>query len=410
MVLSHLCWSGGLNIGIAHCNFALRGAESDADEIFVKHWAQERQIPFFSIRFNTKEHAAERGISTQMAARDLRYAWFEEIRHTYNYTAIAAAHHADDNAETLLLNLARGTGLKGLCGMQPVNGYIVRPLLFATRKEIITYATEQAIAYREDSTNATTEYARNRIRHNIIPELQKINPAVVDSMQQTASHLSQAYSVIETAHEKLEKELCTRVGNEWHISIEKLKQTAHSEFWLFEFLQPYNFTGTIIKNISLALDEQAGSRFYSNTHEIIKDRASLIVVPLAATTNTAPLLIDSDCKKITEPLSLQFESCRNDEHFELQKNTNSASIDFDKLTFPLTLRLWKEGDTFTPLGMKGAKKLSDFLIDEKVPLHKKSQQYVLLSANDIVWVVGRRINEHYKVGNTTKKILVITQP
>jgi tRNA(Ile)-lysidine synthase len=408
MTLAHLCYHSGWETGIAHCNFSLRGCDSDGDEQFVKQWAQQHAIPFFSIRFDTKHYAAAHGISTQMAARTLRYEWFEKIRATQHFSGIVTAHHADDNAETILLNLTRGTGLKGLCGMQPVSGYIVRPLLFATRRDIAAYAAANGITYREDASNATTGYARNRIRHNVLPELQKINPSLTESLQQTACHLSQACRVIEGEREKVIEKCCSFAGNEMRISIAALKATPQGDFWLFEILQQYHFPGTVAQEVAKALDAQAGKRFYSPTHVLVKDRESLIIALLPEAKRYDEFFITADCKAFSAPIAMRFERRRNDTGFVPSRERNVANLAAEKLKFPLTLRLWRDGDTFRPFGMKGMKKVSDFLIDEKVPLHEKAQQYVLLSGADIVWVAGRRIDERYKVTDGTKEILIIT--
>ena len=409
MVLAHLCLSSKFNFAIAHCNFGLRGNESNGDEDFVKTWAQNHNIPFFVNRFDTKNYATEQGISTQMAARDLRYAWFKELCETKNYSQLAVAHHADDNAETLLINLSRGTGLKGLCGMQAISGQIVRPLLFATRQEIVEYANENNIAYREDSTNATTDYARNRIRHEVIPSLQKINSSVTDSILQTACHITQAYRMIADERERIAEKVYTTIGNETHISITALKEIPHYDFWLYELLQAFNFSGAIVGDILKALEGQAGKCFRSDTHELTKDRTTLIIVPYLLSKNIEKIVIEKNCETISTPIKLQFSYLKNDNNFVLQKSKNIACLDCEKLQFPLVVRLWKNGDSFIPLGMKGVKKVSDFLIDEKIPLHKKSRQYVLVSEENIVWVVGQRIDERYKITEKTTEILIINE-
>jgi tRNA(Ile)-lysidine synthase len=408
MTLAHLCYHSGWKIGIAHCNFSLRGNDSDGDEQFVKQWAQERAIPFFSIRFDTKHYAAAHGVSTQMAARTLRYEWFEEVRAAQHFSGIVTAHHADDNAETVLLNLTRSTGLKGLCGMQPVSGYIARPLLFATRKEIAAYAAANHITYREDASNAATGYARNRIRHNVLPELQKINPSLTESLQQTASHLSIACRVIEGERAKVIEKCCLFSNDEMRISIAALKAVPQGGFWLFEILQQYHFSGTVAQEVANALDAQTGKRFYSPTHVLIKDRDALIVTLLPEAKQREEFFITKDCKAFSAPVAMRFEWRQNDTNFVPSREKHVANLAAGKLKFPLTLRLWRDGDTFRPFGMKGMKKVSDFLIDEKTPLHEKARQYVLLSGNDIAWVVGRRIDERYKITNDTKEILIIT--
>jgi tRNA(Ile)-lysidine synthase len=407
MTLAHLCYHSGWETGIAHCNFSLRGNDSDDDERFVGQWAQEHKIPFFSTRFDTKNYAAAHGVSTQMAARTLRYNRFEEIRAAQNYTGIVTAHHAGDNAETILLNLTRGTGLKGLCGMQPASGYIIRPLLFATRRDIEACAAANHIVYREDASNAAIDYARNRIRHKVLPELQKINPSLTESLQQTIGRLSRTYRIIEEERKKIIARCCSFVNGETRISIPALKATPQYDFWLFEILQSFHFSGTVAEEVASALDAQSGKRFYSPAHILVKDRDTLIITLRPDTEKHGEFFITENCKALSAPLPMRFERRRNDKNYIPSREKNVATLAADKLKFPLTLRLWRNGDAFIPFGMKGMKKMSDFLIDEKVPLHEKNQQYVLLSGNDIIWAVGRRIDERYKITNETGEILII---
>ncbi|MDR1406268.1 MAG: tRNA lysidine(34) synthetase TilS [Prevotellaceae bacterium] len=409
MTLAHLCHSSGWKTGIAHCNFSLRGSDSDGDEQFVQQWARQHAIPFFSIRFDTRRHAETNGISIQMAARTLRYEWFEELCAAHDFAGTVTAHHADDNAETLLLHLTRGTGLRGLCGMQPVGERIVRPLLFAARKEIAAYAAGNNIAWREDASNATTAYARNRIRHNVFPELQKINPSLTESLRQTACHLAQACRVIDGEREKIMEKCCSFSDNEMHISIAALRSVPQYDFWLFEILQPCHFSGTVAKEIAGALDAQAGRRFYSPTHALIKDRDTLIVTLLPDAERREAIVITENCRTLSTPVALHFERRQHGKDFTPSGEKQVAHLAAEKLKFPLTLRLWRDGDAFKPFGMTGMKKVSDFLIDEKVPLHEKARQYVLVSDGDIVWVVGRRMDERYKITDSTKEILTVVR-
>jgi tRNA(Ile)-lysidine synthase len=411
MTLAHLCYTNGIAMGVAHCNFGLRGDASDGDERFVAQWAQTRSIPFYSTRFDTKKYASANGISTQLAARDLRYAWFEQIRTLHSFTAIAVAHHADDNAETLLLNLTRGTGIKGLCGMSPVNGHIVRPLLFATRGDIAEYAAAHSIAFREDASNATTDYARNRIRKNVIPELEKTNPAAAANIVTTAGNLARAHRAMEAEKQKLEAAICTRTADETRIAIAGLKAAPCYDFWLFELLQPFHFSGTVADEIAQALDGQPGKRFFSASHELLKDRSHLIITPLTAASNgdkdDEDVWIPEHCEAIAHPLPLRFSRRQRDACFAIPRDKNTACLAMEKLQFPLQLRLWRSGDAFVPLGMQGVKKVSDFLIDEKASLREKAKQYVLLSGDNIAWLVGRRIDDRYKVTEQTRETLII---
>jgi tRNA(Ile)-lysidine synthase len=408
MSLAHLCYESGWACGVAHCHFGLRAADADADEAFVGQWAHEHGMPFFSIRFDTRKYAAAKHLSVQMAARELRYAWFEELRASQHYTAIAVAHHADDSAETVLLNLARGTGVKGLCGMAPKNGAVVRPLLFATRREVAAYAAARVLPYREDASNAKTDYARNRIRHNVVPELQKINPSATESILQTARHLRQSYAVIEAEREKIVGRCVTCRNGDVHITIAALKETPCVEFWLFEILQPFHFSGAVVHELAGALDGQPGKRFYSPTHEAIKDRATIIVAPIAENRNDNDVTqIDRGCRATTSPIALRLDYRLNTPLFVPSRERTTATLAADRLQFPLTLRRRRDGDVFQPFGMNGFKKVSDFLIDEKTPRHEKDRQYVLLSGDDIVWLIGRRIDERYRVTDDTKEILIV---
>ncbi|MDR0729326.1 MAG: tRNA lysidine(34) synthetase TilS [Prevotellaceae bacterium] len=413
MTLAHLSHAAGLTMGVAHCNFGLREEESDGDALFVEQWANARGIPFFSIHFDTKQYAATHGLSTQMAARKLRYEWFEEIRRSHGFTDVAVAHHSDDNAETVLINLLRSTGIKGLCGMQPANGRIIRPLLFATRREIMEYALQNHIAYREDRTNADDDYIRNRIRHLIMPELQKINPAATANILATAGNLLQACHVLTTEKERIAATCCSRTDADVRISIVALKAVPHYSFWLFELLQGYHFSGGVTNNIIAALGRQSGKRFYSASHVLIKDRDELIITPLSHMRTThlpvvAERYIERNYRAITQPLCLRFDYRTTDADFVIPRHTNTACLAADKLLFPLLLRPWRKGDVFIPFGMNGYKKVSDLLIDEKVPLHEKAEQYVLVSGADIVWLVGRRIDERYRITPATNEALVVT--
>ena len=305
MTLAHLCHADGIPMGVLHCNFGLRGAESDGDALFVEQWADARRIPFFCARFDTQRYAEAHALSTQMAARELRYAWFEDMRRTHAYTDIAVAHHADDNAETVLINLLRGTGLKGLCGMQPVSGRIIRPLLFAARREIDEYARQNHIAYRDDRTNAGDDYVRNQIRHRVMPELQKINPAATERIVAAAGRLTQASRALATEKDKIAAACIARTAGETRISIAALKATPHYAFWLFEWLQYYRFPSAVTAAVVNALDGQAGKRFYSPDHLLIKDRDELIITPLPPP-GAGEQAIEKDCRSIAQPLPLRF--------------------------------------------------------------------------------------------------------
>jgi tRNA(Ile)-lysidine synthase len=410
MVMSHLFFRSGIQTGVAHCNFRLRGKESDDDEAFVRQWAGTQGVPFFCTSFDTKRYAATQGVSTQMAARTLRYAWFNELMDAQGYDKMAVAHHADDNVETVLLNLVRGTGLKGVCGIAPVSRHLIRPLLFATREQISRYAADNGIAYREDRSNASDDYARNYIRHHVTPGLKTLNPALAGTFRHNSEYLTQAWRLLEETVKKNKAAWCVRRHDEWHIDIKALQQTAAPDFWLFEVLQDFGFHSAQIADIARALEEQPGKHFFSATHELVKDRDRLIIGLKNEMGDAANQIfeIQKTDTHLTHPLDLTLEQRPPYHTSVLPQEAHIACLDAGKLRFPLTLRLWQKGDAFVPLGMKGKKKLSDFFIDQKMPLPCKRQQWVILSGDDIVWLVGQRLDERYKVTPQTEHIVQIT--
>ena len=411
MVLAHLLLRSGQTFGIAHCNFSLRGEESDKDQSFVKEWAVQHRIPFHTTRFDTHEYAVSHKLSTQMAARELRYNWFKTLTLQHGYTKIAVAHHANDLAETMLLNFARGTGLKGLCSMAPTRNdwCIIRPLLFAKRAEIQKYAEENNISFREDHTNASDDYARNYIRHHIIPGLETLNPSLVETLLHNSNYLSQAQSLIHNiVQEQFDKCCQTGIYDELHIDIPALKATGAPGIFLHEWLQLYRFNSTQIDDIVMALEGQSGKQFYSASHKIIKDRDKLIVA--AYCWGEKIICCGETCFAPTcfaPTTGFSFEQFVYLPEMQIPHDKNTAWLDADKLQLPLTVRLWQEGDSFVPLGMKGKKKVSDFLIDNKIPRNLKEKQLVILSGEVIVWLVGQRIDDRYKTTPATKNIVQI---
>lgn len=371
----------------AHCNFHLRGAESDRDETFVRRLCKELQIPLHVIHFETEREAEERHISIEMAARELRYAWFEKTSREYGITVVAVAHHQDDSVETLLLNLIRGTGINGLRGIQPKNGNIVRPLLCLNREEIIGYLQDIRQDYVTDSTNLQDEYTRNKIRLNLLPMMQEINPSVKESILKTAQHLNDAAVIYNKGIEEAKQRTLT----EKSINIEALQKEPTPETILFEILHPLGFNASQVKDIYRALEGQAGKVFSSTGWQVVKDRELLLISPI---------------QKATKPV-LEMKEHVYTKNFIIPRDKNAACFDADKLLHPLSLRLWQHGDTFVPFGMKGKKKVSDYLTDRKFSLPRKEQQWVLCCGDDIIWLIGERTDNRFKVDEKTKKALVI---
>jgi tRNA(Ile)-lysidine synthase len=310
----------------------------------------------------------------------------------------------------VLLNLIRGTGLKGVCGIAPANNRLIRPLLFATHEQISRYAAGNGIAYREDRSNASDDYARNYIRHHVTPELKTLNPSLAGTFRHNSEYLAQACCLLEDMVNKNKAAWCVRRHKEWHIDIKALQQTAAPDFWLFELLQDFGFNSAQIADVAKVLNEQPGKRFFSDTHELVKDRDSLIICPKSETENEANRIseIQQTDTHLANPIDLTLEHRQHHRDSALPQDKHIACLDAGKLRFPLTVRLWQKGDAFVPLGMKGKKKLSDFFIDHKIPVPHKRQQWVILSGEDIVWLVGQRLDERYKVTPQTKNIVQIT--
>lgn len=403
VIMMHLFQEAGFSFGIAHCNFQLRGEESEADEKFVRQLAEVNQVPVFVTRFDTIAYCEEKKISVQMGARDLRYTWFEEIAKDQGYDCIAIAHNRDDLAETMLLNLIRGTGLKGLTGMKPRNGLIIRPLLFASRKAIQSYAVEKGLSYREDSSNRETKYHRNLIRSEIIPLMEKINPSFTDTLIGESEIFDATWQVYSKEIEILRNELTEREGEILKMSIAKIRSLRISLHVLYDILTPYGFNLSVVKDIYQSLETGSGRKFYSEEFILVRDRHFLLIEK-ENPEKGSEFLVGEDIKELHEPISMQIRRVERDITFELPSDPGTAALDLDLLQFPLKLRHWKEGDFFIPLGMKGKKKLSDFFIDRKIPLLEKQRIWLLTSGEDIVWVMMQQIDERYKVTDQTQRI------
>jgi tRNA(Ile)-lysidine synthase len=406
VVMANLFLSAKFDVAIAHCNFSLRGKASDDDAVFVEAFAKSHEVTFHSIKFDTEDYARQHKISIEMAARQLRYEWFENIRKQYNYSKIAIAHNKNDVVETFFLNLTRGTGIKGLLGITEKTETIIRPLLFASRKQIENYAHEHSIAFCIDETNSSNKFSRNRIRNNIITEFEKINPSFLQTMTENINHLSQCYDVLQSVKNEVIADVVYNDENTFLIDISKLHQTQNEQLWLFEILQQYNFGAERIADIYAAIDGESGKKFFSPTHVLLKDRKKLIISALKSAEYLSAEIYENTAE-IEYPISLKIEKKEN-KNLVIEKKQNIAFLNFDKLKFPLTLRRWQAGDSFTPFGMSGRKKLSDYFIDEKLSQFEKDEQYVLLSDGKIVWLVNHRIDDNFKIDENCKTILKIT--
>lgn len=397
-----------VRIAIAHCNFTLRGKESDEDEKLVRQLAAKYKIPFYLKKFATEEYAHRHKISIQMAARELRYNWFEEIRRENGFSSIATAHNKNDIIETFFVNLSRGTGIKGLTGIKPKTAHIIRPLLFASREDIDHYCQQNGLRYREDSSNQMVKYKRNKIRHQVIPSLQELNPNFIDTMVANIERLEDVEKIYNTTILKWKQEIVISKEENQLIDITRLKKLDQPLAFLFEILLPFDFSNEIVPSVFESLYSQPGKTFYSNTHRLIRDRKYLIITPLIdKQAHSFQIAIDDEV--IIYPVKLRIEKAIYTDSFKIPDSNTIACIDLEKLSFPLLLRKWQSGDYFYPLGMNHKKKLSDFFIDQKIPLHEKENIWILESNNDIVWIIGQRLDNRFKIYSNTKKVLIIKQ-
>jgi tRNA(Ile)-lysidine synthase len=406
-VLAHLFSYASFDFGIAHCNFHLRGEESDGDETFVRALAMQYGVPVFVEHFDTEAYAALQGISIQMAARDLRRGWFEKLLISENFQKIATAHHLNDSLETAIFNLTKGTGIAGLQGILPVSGSYVRPLLFATRDMISGYARENDITWREDRSNSSLKYSRNLIRHRVIPELKKINPNLEFTFADTSEKIIAATAIFNEAI-SLRKDASVRSAESgFEIDKEELSRSIQPGLTLHEILAPYGFNFAQAMNIIKVMNRQPGKVFYSDNFELINDRSALLLNEITSTGHEEILVGDDDLNIDFLTRRFVFETL-NSKNVQIDPDRNLAFLDMEKLQFPLKIRTWKHGDFFYPLGMKHKKKVSDFMIDEKIPVNLKSKLMVIFSGDDLIWVIGYRIDDRYKITKQTSKILKIS--
>jgi tRNA(Ile)-lysidine synthase len=404
VLMAHLLKAAGYNFSIAHCNFQLRADEAIADQEFCQNLAQQIRVQFHTINFDTLAYAAEKKISIQMAARDLRYQWFDQLRQQYSYNVIALAHHQNDTIETILLNLIRGTGIAGLHGILPKNGYLVRPLLFLNGDEIHRIIDQKKLPYVEDSSNSSIKYARNKLRHEVIPKLKELNPALESTFEKNLRHFRDLETLLEIRLAELKKELFIHVDGDVHLPLDKVKELNPQRLLLFKLLQEYGFNETAIDDLIASLDKHPGRVFESIGFKLILDRDKIILTPKKQQLLAVQITKDSHEVKYGD---FKITLLHDDSPLIIKDNPLAVSINAELLIYPLTIRPWQHGDYFYPLGMKKKQKLSDFFIQQKIALHEKSRVPLLINANgDIVWVAGYRLNEHYKVTQNTKKVTI----
>ncbi|MFT4699040.1 MAG: tRNA(Ile)-lysidine synthase [Flavobacteriaceae bacterium] len=400
VVLSRLMKELNYNISLAHCNFSLRGLESDEDETFVNQLADKLSIPIFIKTFETKKYAAEHKVSTQVAARNLRYHWFNELKDENLYDYILTGHHLDDDLETFFINLSRGTGIRGLDGIPSIINSIVRPLLNFSREEILQFAERKNLNWREDSSNASRDYLRNKLRLDVIPNYKEIDSRVLNNFKTTQKNLRMSQNLIDDYMTLIKNLVITQVNNEYHFNVNQLKSLPNTDGLLYELLFPFGFNAW--NDISELLSAQTGKQIFSKTHRLIKNREVLILAEINLE-EISEVVVKEGTEEIYFPFHLVFSKVNK----IIETHENTVYLDRDKISFPLELRHWKEGDAFYPFGMKGKKKLSKLFKDEKLSLVAKEKIWLLCSENEIVWVVGMRLDDRFKTDDNTNEILKI---
>jgi len=405
VLMTHLLKAAGFNFGIAHCNFQLRDDEAIADQQFAKQLAGQLEVPFHTIDFDTKKYAADKKISIQMAARELRYQWFAQISQQAGYDAVALAHHQNDAIETILLNLTRGTGIAGLHGILPKNGNLVRPMLFLNREEIEKIIDSENLTYVEDSSNASAKYARNKIRLEVIPKLKELNPSLENTFESNLKYFKNLEVLLDDRLAELKKALFVFHDEEIHLPVDAVKKLHPQWLLLFGLLQEYGFNESTVDDIISSLDKHSGRVFESAGFMLVLDREELILMKKQSVSTKSVIINDTDHDAHYHNYKLNV--LHDDSPLIVKDNPMAVSVDAALLTYPLTLRAWQEGDHFHPLGMKTRQKISDFFIHQKIPLHQKKDVPLLINGNgDIVWIGGYRPDERYKVSKNTKKVTI----
>jgi len=412
VVMTELFREIGQPIGLAHVNFGMRGAESDGDEAFVRTLGEQLGVAVYVRHADTESFARERGISIQMAARELRYTWFNELAQAEGYAGIATAHHRDDAIETVLLNMTRGTGLAGLLGIAPKTGRLVRPLLFADRAELELYARERSLRWREDASNASDHYRRNRLRHAVLPVLRELNPALSETMATNIDRWKGAAALVRAEVEHSWQALAAPWEGGFRLPVEAVRQLPEWPFRLAEWLRPVGFAYEQTQSIAEALrSDRFGQVFASPTHLVLRDRDFLIIQPFGAEDAPSEICLDSlpeeTVVNLGGPFQLRLQPPAPVDGMPVPRLASVAWLDADQLQFPLTIRPWRSGDRFHPLGLQGSQTIGNFLTNQKIPLAERARVWVLLSGERVAWVIGYRIDNRFRLTGQTCRVVRI---
>ena len=400
----------GIEFAIAHYNFKLRGDESDEDENFVRQLAHKYSVDVHVDSCDTKEFSKKNGLSIQEAARELRYSWFDKVCLEHNYSLVAIAHNNDDKIETFFINLFRGAGVKGLKSIPVKRQNIIRPLMFATREQIEAYAKKHKVKFREDSSNKSDNYLRNKIRHHLIPEINEISPGFEDAINKSIDNLCDSDLILDSIiNEKKRQLFSSNSNNNIQIDLKELQKLSPVRIWLYYLLSEFSFSRKITDAICFSLENEnrTGLKFSSSDYELLIDRDYLIIRKTTEKVSSKKFSISSDQSAITEPVEIVIERHNNSPEYIFNESNNIAYFDSDKLRFPLVIRKWEHGDRMIPFGMKGSKLISDILIDKKVDLFKKEDTYVIISGEKIIWLVGHQSSNEFRITTKTRHILTM---
>lgn len=409
VALLDLLFKSNYSITIAHCNFHLRGDESNQDEEFVRKLGEKYNLKIFVHNCYAAEYAKINKISIQESARELRYDWFEELLTEHDFDKIAVAHHFDDNLETFFINFSRASGINGLRGIPVKNNNIVRPLMFARRNDIEEYCKINNLQYRNDSSNSSLKYLRNKLRHQLIPKFTEIIGGSTKTLQKSMDFLVEDNLIFDQLLDEKRKLLTKKDKGSIYFLRDEILGLKPIETWLYYLLKPYNFTRFVSNEISNAIkEENSGKEFYSKSHWLFTNNEKIIISELTNKKNKSDYFIEKETVILSEPINLEFFNISNSKDFKIEKKNNLAFFDKDKLSFPLILRKWRKGDRFKPFGMKGSKLLSDYFTDQKLNLLEKENVWVLASKEEIIWVIGMRTSDKYKITNQTNNILKIS--
>ena len=402
VVLAHLCKACALDFSMAHCNFKLRGAESDSDEKFVVELAKKMSIKLFVTNFNTNTYVENNKVNVQIAARELRYGWFAELMQENGIETLVTAHHSDDNLETFLINLSRGTGMLGLMGIPSKTDTISRPLLAFSREQILNYAKAEKLEWVEDKSNADTKYLRNKIRHQIVPVLKELHPTFLKNFEMTQTYVMGSNAILNNHVELLKSRIFESYDDGFRISIEELAVLHPKKAYVYALFKEYGFTAW--DDVLRLLNAMSGKEVRSKTHRLLKDRNYLLLEKLEANDAWGCFYIEKNQAEIDFPIHMIIKEVDSIK----ETSEHILYVDKDSLKYPLVVRKWEKGDYFYPFGMEGKKKLSKYFKDEKIDIISKERQWLLCSADEIVWVVGRRADQRFSVSKETKRIVKLT--